>query len=335
MSSRTEAIAAELRQIRGATAEDIAVLMVPLIRAIEDGRASWEQGPDGTPVASMANSLAQLAAQLGDMETAVAIASLQADIEALTADERSPARAAGDHGAPTPHSGTTKPQPDLDARSERDSSEKRSNGLAGPTLKLLALLGLGALTYAAYLAIGRHPQTEATSLGMEIAPGPVEAGTKGRQGESIALWWMGAAPPDRAADDQQQSPMTPSAAPPSQSAALGTSESDPNPNNGSESGDRSPKLPPSRVQASVEPAGSDELPASAAPSPREQYRRFIDQDVLLTDGNGAQHPGTLTAINADGVTLRTQVLMFGEPIIAHRLFLFDSIADIRTDSRSD
>jgi hypothetical protein len=316
MSTRTEAIAAELRRIRDSSSEDIGVLIMPLISAVEHSWAEWEQGAEGVQLASMANSLAQVAAQSGDMETAVAIASLQVDIESLTADERASA-AQRQHDA-TYSLDTSAAESDSDAEPAGESLR----GLVGPAAKLLALLGICALTYGGYEVIDGHlraasPATGAADVG---APRPAEAlepDSGSDQGQPIALWWMGTDPHDQALGRRPES------------ATIAAAQS--RSNTEQEANAHARAAAPRRVGDAATPSGTAKWPAPAEPGRQKEYRLFVDQEVTLTDASGTRYQGLLTAVSANGVTLRTEVLMFGEPIVAHRLFPFSTITDLRSD----
>jgi hypothetical protein len=58
---------------------------------------------------------------------------------------------------------------------------------------------------------------------------------------------------------------------------------------------------------------------------------MLDEDVVLTDNKGVRHNGTLIEVSKEGVTLRTEVMMFGNPILAQRAYLFSNIRTVRPD----
>lgn len=70
-------------------------------------------------------------------------------------------------------------------------------------------------------------------------------------------------------------------------------------------------------------------PRPAAASPQERYRSLLEQGVVVVDNTDAEHPGTLTGLNREGATLRTELLMFGQPIQAHRFFPYSEIKQMR------
>jgi hypothetical protein len=137
MSVSIAAILDELRQIEKHSQEDVAVLMTPLLRdleAVRDGRAPQL---DHDQMMAIANSLAQTAAQAGDVDAAVAIATLSSDLEQLppAAFSRLPTDEAT--AAEAPELGTA----------------QHAQGFAYPFQQILGIVGICALSYAGYLVI--------------------------------------------------------------------------------------------------------------------------------------------------------------------------------------
>lgn len=201
------AIRGELQHIEQRSPEDMAVLMTPLLRALEavcDGRAPHLEHAQ---TLAIANSLAQAAAQAGDADAAVAIASIAAELRPETVSD-----------------GITEPQ--------------APQGAAEPK---------------------PGERTDA-------APAPATA--------------------DAA---------SPLAARPTQPVGVPT------------------------------PAGSEGPDAATPPrrsdAPSGRYRDLLDREVVITDGKGSRHAGTLTGVGKHGVTLQRAVERFGESIPGATLLL--------------
>lgn len=393
MSQRTEEIADELERIRERSGEDIAVLIAALIGAMKSAPVDSRHAMDRDQLAAMANSLAQAAAQSGDPDNAVAIASIQAEIESLSDADLQERRPRQENAVPEGPSTTTdasvtrSPERSAPSLSPPSSPQPPQARFAHPIQHLLGLVSICALSYAGYIAIESifkpgsiaswvltasstllavsialrwrrfvtlstsaltlktttaalvlcagcavgysllmlHPTLDATQK-PPLAEAPVgtddasstsrneffDGGGARRPGEldkPIALWWMGESGQLRA----RARPTRQAASPPTDSAtaavAAVAADSD-----------------------AVAPPAPKPVSAPSAPLTRqERYQAMLDRDVVVTDATGALHHGTLTGVSSEGVTLRTEVMMFGEPILAHRLYLYDNVEAVEPD----
>lgn len=139
MAASIAAILGELREIERRSPEDVAVLMTPLLRALEAVANGRDPQLDHAQAMAIANSLAQTAAQAGDVHVAVAIATVSAELEQLP-----PATFAGT-------ATDTRPAP---ADTGPDASVPPPLGpFANPYQQLLGILGICALSYSGYLEI--------------------------------------------------------------------------------------------------------------------------------------------------------------------------------------
>jgi len=388
MSKRTQEIVDELERIREISAEDIAVLIAALIGALKSPPIDSEHGMDRDQLAAMANSLAQVAAQSGDPDNAIAIASIQAEIESLSDEDLQHRRPRQDGALSVGQSATadsTRAQP-LKPTDPPKSPQPPQKGFPHPIPHLLGLVSICALSYAGYIAIESifapgsiagwvltassallavttalrwrsfvstttkphalktttaalvvcagcavaysllmvHPRLDRIQAPPLASEPPIEATTgtdDAHRGEfadgggtapsdesdqPIALWWMGDAgilrPRTRPI---WQETSAPTAAPTSAAATENVAVT------------RPAQTP---LSTPIEP-----------PTPQQRYQAMLDQDVVVTDGTGALHRGTLTGVSSEGVTLRTEVMMFGEPILAHRLYLYDNLEAIEPD----
>lgn len=395
MSVRTQEIAREFKRIRSDSPEDIAVLMAPLIRALEQAPAPPPLGMDAAQLAAIAGSLAQMAAQADDAETAIAIASLQAEIETLSADELlAPEPGQGAVASPDADRSTAiGADPAAPAEVPPPSASAAVDSLAHPVPQLIGLASICALSYVGYLTIEAavRPGSLANwlltagstllALGLalrwrrfvmparpgfrltaatlalalsaggalfygltalysarepmvveSVAPVPQNAPAAGADDGStdsagpaptsevaerpIALWWMGDAAPLPARGPSARSLALPPSAP--EGARASAPEHD---------------AGGARPDSDLGPlADADPTPRSArTPTPQERYRSMVDRKVVVTDTAGVYHRGTLTGISKDGVTLRTEVLMFSAPIQVHRLFFFANISSVQPE----
>jgi hypothetical protein len=132
MTLSVAAILGELRLIEQQSPEDVAVLMTPLLRALEAARDGRESPLDHAQIMAIANSLAQTAAQVGDVDVAVAIATMSAELEQISPEAF----------APRP--------PTLPATATRREPPRP---FARPYQQLLGVVGICALSYAGYLEI--------------------------------------------------------------------------------------------------------------------------------------------------------------------------------------
>ena len=412
MSARTDEIAAELRRIQEGSPEDIAVLMAPLIKALDRVPARAGETLGAAQLATMANSLAQVAAQSGDPDTAIAIASIQAEIETLSDDELA------DPPAPAPsHPQDADATPAGPSVSPQRPAEQPApvKPFKHPLLQLAGAISIGALSYAGYLAIEaqfqpgsvaswvltvsstllavsvglrwrryvlcapklamsrvvtaalalvaglaavystlsfrpglRLPMTVAVPKTVHVPAlanaGSADAGStelqaadglpaNGGQGpasseQPIAMWWMGDAEPVLEHTRPTRVLATPSTGGGTSAPSAETRGTDPaadggaGPHDTRGSGARRARRQPSQP-ATPEPA--------RPPTREERLMSMLDEDVVLTDNKGVRHNGTLIEVSKDGVTLRTEVMMFGNPILAQRAYLFSNIRTVRPD----
>jgi hypothetical protein len=379
MSVSVAAILGEFKEIEQRSPEDVAVLMAPLLRALEAVRDGRAPQLDHAQAMAMANSLAQTAAQAGDADAAVAIAAASAELEHLAPASFLPMAAA-----------PASPQP-----------RPAINPFAHPYQQMLGIVGIGALSYAGYLliqarfmpgsvaswlltgsasllalalalgwrrfVIQRQPGRALTVLAAvfaatagawavqssltlrpriaaasaeqalvasaklpETAREAVSASTAAaatEQAESndapIAFWWLGDTPVSQAT----QNPSAP--APTAEPEAIGEPDS-------AAPGTALPR----RINAEARPSQPDgtatgaAVPPTPVPPPSQpqtlmaRYQGMLEQQVVVTEIKGARHEGKLTGVSKDGVTLLTEVMMFGEPILAHRFYLFDNIRSL-------
>ena len=390
MSGRTETIAAELEAIRARSPQDIAVLMVPLIESLDGNKPLADDGIDAAlrrrdELAAMANSLAQVAAQSGDADTAVAIASIQADIEVIAPEE-----------FVTPADGPTLAPPATAASDAADDeqAEGRPGLRARPGALLLSLIAAAALSYGAYVVAAARfrsgsllgwllnasttllafavmlrlsqflaPRLKRRMLNMVMGsmalaaclgallsyshytddlwqPAAQTAGTRpataprpdrpnentsghadtsatGKtEGERppISLWWLGETPATPPTDILDGDAVA-------QDAAAAN-----------DVGGRSDGGGHTTPHAPVAGTGSRRSPPSRQaahhPTAVEHYQPLLDREVVLIDQKGTSHLGVLTGVSRDGVTLRTEVKMFGQPILAHRFYLHRNIRSL-------
>jgi hypothetical protein len=140
MSVSIATILGELKEIESRSPEDVAVLMAPLLRALEAVRDGAESQLDHAQAMAMANSLAQTAAQAGDMDAAVAIAAVSAELEQVPPERFTAAPVAA---APPPPAATAAEEP----------APPGAHPLANLEQQLLGIVGICALSYAGYLEI--------------------------------------------------------------------------------------------------------------------------------------------------------------------------------------
>lgn len=389
MPTRTEEIVNELERIRASSPTDVAVLMTPLVKALELAPKTREHNTDATQLATMASSLAQMADQAGDPVTAIAIASIQAEIESLSEEDLGLRETVQTPAPPgTPETAARNLPPDQDTVAPKPPEPPPVDPFAHPMLQFLGLASVCALSYAGYIAVqsifspgsvvnwlltgsttllalgiglrwrrfvmsqaATHKPTIATGAlvvaascamaygvlalrprltpeVMELAvtetatqpqPAPdIAVKTEGSRSadaeQPIALWWMG---------DAESLPTRLSTAQ-GRTAAL----DDPSAADGAPAEHEVAKAEMS-VNATRRPVSSPL--ANREPTRQELYQAMLNRHVVLTDTDGVRHHGTLTGVSNDGVTLHTEVLMFGEPILAHRLYLYSSIAALDLD----
>ncbi|MCG6940201.1 MAG: hypothetical protein LJE69_03000 [Thiohalocapsa sp.] len=142
MSVSVAAILGEFKQIERRSPEDVAVLMTPLLRALEAVRDGRDPQLDHAQVLAMANSLAQTAAQAGDVDAAVAIATASAELEQLAPETFAPRNGRAD-GTPAA-AGAAAPE---------TSRRPSISPFAHPSQQLLGIIGICGLSYAGYVAI--------------------------------------------------------------------------------------------------------------------------------------------------------------------------------------
>jgi hypothetical protein len=149
MPASVAAILGELKQIEQRSPEDVAVLMTPLLRALQavrDGRAPHLEHAQAMAIA---NSLAQTAAQAGDVDAAVAIAGISAELEQLPAATFS---------APPPAAARPAAQVGQVGGDAAQGRGPKPGFFAHPHQQLFGILGICALSYAGYLEIQAHFQ---------------------------------------------------------------------------------------------------------------------------------------------------------------------------------
>jgi hypothetical protein len=153
-------------------------------------------------------------------------------------------------------------------------------------------------------------ESPATSVGAATEPPP------------ISLWWLG------------ETPVGASTAVPDGEAAVAA---DPAGTAGdTESSATTPPTPGVGNRTPTHTAHGEHPPEPRSdPTPLDRYRALLERGVVLIDTRGAVHGGRLTGINKDGVTLQTNVMMFGQPILAHRFFLHKNIDTLRADPDAD
>lgn len=153
MRASVAAILGELKQIEQRSPEDVAVLMTPLLRALEAVRDGRAPQLDHAQAMAIANSLAQTAAQAGDVDAAVAIAGVSAELEQLPAATFS--------AAPSP--AAAGPAAQVGQVGQVGGAAAQGRGpepgfFAHPHQQLFGILGICALSYAGYLEIQAHFQ---------------------------------------------------------------------------------------------------------------------------------------------------------------------------------
>jgi hypothetical protein len=405
MPASVASILSELKRIARRSPEDVSVLMAPLVRAFEEIEAGRDPKLDHAQMMAMANSLAQTSAQAGNMDVAVAIAALSADMDELPPEvfevpSEPPPQAAPEPPAPP----TREPAGPLRHFAHLDqqllgilavcglsyggylhiqarflpgsitgwlltgSASLLTLGLAlwwrrfvltrdlGRNWTMAALgLALVAGGWSIHARLDLHPQVAAMSAGGPpaaqrhgelgagdrptaiVSAGPADAGIGTDRGTNrgtaagvenadadagIDYWWMGVAPETPARAPNQASVPVPSPAP-APATATNQGPTDEEPTGPSRNADLEryaqsfPPLPPK-----PEPP---ELPQRRPDTPRGRYEALLDRRVVVVDRQGARHEGMLTGVSKDGVTVRTEVMMFGEPILANRFYLFDNI----------
>lgn len=139
MSLSIAAILGELSRIEQQSPEDVAVLMTPLLRALEAVRDGRESPLDRAQIIAITNSLAQTAAQADDIDAAVAIATVAAELEQLPREAFAARPAALPTLPPVAGAGRTSKHP-----------------FRHPYRQLLGILGIFALSYTGYLEIQAH-----------------------------------------------------------------------------------------------------------------------------------------------------------------------------------
>jgi hypothetical protein len=151
MAVSIAAILGDLREIKRRSPEDVAVLMTPLLRALEAAQQGRDPQLDHAQALAITNSLAQTAAQAGDIHAAVAIATLSAELEQIPPKTFCSGAVAGSSPA-APQAGSA--SCGAAAETGRSSPERhRLRPFANPYQQILGILGVCALSYAGYLEI--------------------------------------------------------------------------------------------------------------------------------------------------------------------------------------
>lgn len=153
------------------------------------------------------------------------------------------------------------------------------------------------------------------------APGtPGEADAAG----VIALWWLGSA---SVTGRELASPVPLTGTNPESNQKTGP---EPDPAiHGSQGESSSATAPVATPGAATPPDAVTAMPANHLAGLGERYTELLDQPVRLIDTRGEAHDGTLAGVSKEGVTLLTQVMMFSEPIQAHRQFPYGNIRTVR------
>ncbi len=365
MSLSIAAILGELSRIEQQSPEDVAVLMTPLLRALEAVRDGRESPLDRAQIIAITNSLAQTAAQADDIDAAVAIATVAAELEQLPREAFAARPAALPTLPPVAGAGRTSKHP-----------------FRHPYRQLLGILGIFALSYAGYLEIQAH-----------FAPGSVTSwlltGSESLLALALVLGWRrhvlrnaggrgltvlalvfallaGAwavranltlrpqiaaardAPPTalsdaatasaaataaRATPERTPQARTPGTRIPAPSThANASAQPEPEPARAPTRPQQPDAAPP--LEMPVPPAdnarGADATASAPAPAtPMAVYQSLLERDVVVTDVKGGRHVGKLTGISKHGVTLQMEVRMLDQPILASRFYLFDNIVNLR------
>ncbi len=402
MSVSIAAVLGEFKQIEQRSPEDVAVLMTPLLRALEAVRDGREPQLDHPQVMAIANSLAQTAAQAGDVDAAVAIATASAELEQLSPEAFAPR---GD-GAGTGAAAAAQSAPSATAAAPAERPLRRT--FANPYHQLLGIIGVCGLSYAGYLEIqariqpgsvagwlltgssslfalavalawrrfvvrrdrgpvlavlalvfaisaagwavqtalnlrpqiatALHGAAPAASVAAAAAPNTAPEGSEtnadataaGRMETPttapIAFWMLGPTPtagttrmPGQTADAvvARASTGTDATRPQTEIAGARTAE-DGGPAAALPLGRPSGPLPQVAARVANPPPRQPETPV-------ERYRDLLEHEVVVVDSKGLRHEGKLTGVSNHGVTLLMEVELFGQPILAQRFYLFDSI----------
>ncbi len=406
MSVSVAQILAELRTIARHSTRDVAVLMEPLLRAFEDLEAGRNPPWDQRQAMSTAASLAQAAAQAGDMDAAVGIAALAAEIEQLTPEDFIAApMVPAEPESPVAAGPATPPRPfdrpyqqalgilavcalsyagylEINARvlpgtltswlltgssillalglglSWRRFVLRRAPGPRWTTAALVLVLATGAWAVSARLELSPQraamhtPQTqtveasgapdtsaptqhvESTADGVESTQAPAPA---------ISFWWLGETPPPPTSMIQEPGAEVQAANLPREFEHTRVEQSQP----GRAEVERTQDTPPVASASAPAPAPAQDiaplsvglppppsLESVAAPtpgpaSPMTLYGGLLEHPVVMIDNKGKRREGKLTGLSKHGITLLTEVRMFGETIPAERFYDFGNIRSLR------